>query len=252
MAENSRNEDPEKTCFVISPIGDEGTETRNRADWFLRIVETGLDGRHYRIERADKMTRPGLITEQIINAVSDADLVIADLTGQNPNVFYELAIRHREEKPVIHMILAGERPPFDVYDFRLVYYSIENPGLVDKAASELRDHIQETEKPSYKVSNPITAARGTRKLAESSDSMEQLVLGMRRQMDEMSVRLGAVELGSIPPRADESIFQGALVKSLLARKVPVPGEPPPSIHTILTGEPDVASTEDEPGPRRKK
>ena len=49
--------------------------------------------------------------------------MIADLSGYNPNAFYELAIRHMEEKPVIHMIQEGQAPPFDVKDYRAVQFS---------------------------------------------------------------------------------------------------------------------------------
>jgi len=50
--------------------------------------------------RADKISEPGIITTQIIGHIVDAELVIADLTDKNPNVFYELAIRHAIRNPI--------------------------------------------------------------------------------------------------------------------------------------------------------
>jgi len=51
-----------------------------------------------------------------------SDLVIADLTYHNPNVFYELAVRHLNKKPVIHLIKKGEKIPFDINDRRTIFY----------------------------------------------------------------------------------------------------------------------------------
>ena len=70
---------PEKLCFVISPIGAEGTAERNAADWFLEIVRAAL-GADYLIERADDHKKSGLITTQIIALIERADLIVADLT----------------------------------------------------------------------------------------------------------------------------------------------------------------------------
>jgi hypothetical protein len=56
------------------------------------------------VERADKITTPGMITSQIINRLHDVELVIADLTFHNANAFYETSIRHKVAKPIIHMI----------------------------------------------------------------------------------------------------------------------------------------------------
>jgi len=68
--------------------------------------------------RADQISSPGMIDAQIIRHLIDADLVIADLSGLNPNAFYEIGIRHMVAKPIIHMQLDGEVIPFDVMLYR--------------------------------------------------------------------------------------------------------------------------------------
>jgi hypothetical protein len=105
-------EKPKKLCFVISPIGAEGTPERNAADWFLEIVRAAL-GADYLIERADDHKKSGLITTQIIALIERADLIVADLTGHNPNVHYELGVAHAREKQVVPMMMKGDMPPFD-------------------------------------------------------------------------------------------------------------------------------------------
>src|SRR5437016_10492301 len=98
---NQSAESEEKTCFVISPIGDEGSEVRRRSDQVLKhIVRPAARKCGYSsIVRADQMSKPGLITAQVIQCLVNSNLVVADLTGHNPNVFYELAVRHAIRKP---------------------------------------------------------------------------------------------------------------------------------------------------------
>lgn len=97
-----------RICFVVGPIGDEGSETRRRSDQLLRhIIEPAAKECGYaQIIRADHMPALGVITSQIIESLMDSPLVVADLTEHNPNVFYELAIRHALKKPIVQLIQA--------------------------------------------------------------------------------------------------------------------------------------------------
>lgn len=70
--------------------------------------------------RADEIDDEGLITNQIIEHLIEDDLVVADLTGLNPNVFYEVAVRHAARKPIVHLITTGQDIPFDVANMRAV------------------------------------------------------------------------------------------------------------------------------------
>ena len=112
---------PEKLCFVIAPIGEPDSDTRKRSDQVLKhVIEPPCQERGYNVVRADKTSQPGLITTQVIDKLLKAELVVADLTEHNPNVFYELAVRHAAQKPIIHLIEDGESIPFDVADFRTI------------------------------------------------------------------------------------------------------------------------------------
>ena len=112
----------EKLCFVISPIGDQDSETRKRSDQVLRhVVRPAADICGYMAVRADEIDKPGIITSQVIQHVVNDDLVVADLTESNPNVFYELAIRHALKKPLVQIIRKGEAIPFDVFVYRVTH-----------------------------------------------------------------------------------------------------------------------------------
>ena len=70
-----------KSCFVIAPIGNEGSDTRKRSDQILRhIIDPVVVGCGYSTAlRADRISESGRITQQVIQHVTDDDLVIADL-----------------------------------------------------------------------------------------------------------------------------------------------------------------------------
>lgn len=105
----------DQECFVIAPIGDEGSEERRRSDGILNyIVRPAAEELGLTAVRADEIARPGSITLQVIEHVLEAQAVVADLTEHNPNVFYELGIRHTARKPTVLIAEEGERLPFDV------------------------------------------------------------------------------------------------------------------------------------------
>jgi hypothetical protein len=81
--------------------------------------------------RADHITQPGMITTQVFTRLWVDDLVVADLTGSNPNVFYELAVRHIRRKPFVHLIQAGAKIPFDVAPNRTIEFDFD----IEKAES---------------------------------------------------------------------------------------------------------------------
>ena len=96
--------DLDKTCFYITPIGDEGTDERKHSDLVLgQIVEPAIEalGLELVVVRADRLTQPGMISQQILQHVLGARIVVADLSFHNPNVFYELAIRHATGLPTV-------------------------------------------------------------------------------------------------------------------------------------------------------
>lgn len=110
-----------KMCFYISPIGEEESEQRKHSDLFLSsIVEPALNEFGFSVVRADNISTPGMITSQIIEHIVNARLVIADLSYHNPNVFYELSLRHTVNLPTIHLIRKSDTIPFDLNNFRTI------------------------------------------------------------------------------------------------------------------------------------
>jgi hypothetical protein len=116
-----------KTCFFISRIGDAGSPEREFSDKLLKYIiapvlqKCGYD----QPLRADHITQPGVITMQVYTHLWNDDLVIADITGSNPNVFYELAVRHIRRLPFVHLIEDGEKIPFDVAPNRTLTFGFD-------------------------------------------------------------------------------------------------------------------------------
>jgi hypothetical protein len=113
--------DWDKLCFYITPIGEDESIERKHSDLFLHsIVEPALEEFELRVVRADQIGKPGMITAQVIEHIIKSRLVIADLSFHNPNVFYELALRHTCRLPTVQIIRSTDRIPFDLNQFRTV------------------------------------------------------------------------------------------------------------------------------------
>lgn len=127
-----------KTCFVVSPIGSEGSPTRNNADkLFKYIIKPACDECDFQAIRVDKLNDANSITQTIIEQLEEADLVIADISFHNPNVFYEMGFRARTKKPIIHLKTKNEQIPFDVNTIRTFDYDLTDLDNVSEIKSRL-------------------------------------------------------------------------------------------------------------------
>ncbi len=162
---------PRPTCFVISPIGEDGSPERRRADQVLRhIIEPAASKAGYaKPQRADQIAAPGIITQQVIEAVADADLVIADLTEHNPNVFYELAIRHGLQSALVQVLESSQRLPFDIAQMRTIKFDIHDMDSVVRAREELVAQINELKNSETPMVTPVSVARDMKAMWESDD-----------------------------------------------------------------------------------
>jgi nucleoside 2-deoxyribosyltransferase len=186
--------DGDGVCFVIAPIGDSRTETRRQTDGLLKeairpVVEerVGLD-----VTAAHQMPEAGSITRQVIQRLLEAELVVADLTGLNANVMYELAVRHAKGRPVVPIAQEGTSLPFDITTERTVFYEDSMHGL-----SELKPKLEEAARAALQdeePDNPIYRAQQDFQMREASgetefedhvlDRLESLESAVRKQSRE--------------------------------------------------------------------
>ncbi|CAN5700423.1 hypothetical protein BH11PSE3_BH11PSE3_49190 [soil metagenome] len=182
-----------KECFFISPIGSADDVIRNEADWVLHaLVKPALEPT-FNVRRADAYPKNDVITNQVILAIKNADLIVADLTGHNPNVFYELAVAHAFNRPVIPMITADQRIPFDNHLMGTIMYSRARYHLWEQAKSELQQAAGEAIKPGHKISNPITLALGVERLAVSTDDKDQVIAELSNSVRRLAREFEAIK-----------------------------------------------------------
>jgi hypothetical protein len=124
---------------VIGPIGAVSSATRERSDRLLqRLICPTLAAHGYNAQRADQFTTThGDINDEIFRRLIDDELVIADLSEHNPNVYYELAIRHAVRKPFIHIIQANDKLPFDIQNMRTIQVDAGSTESIQRAAAQL-------------------------------------------------------------------------------------------------------------------
>jgi hypothetical protein len=139
--------DYSKCCFVITPIGEEGSGERKHADAMLRhLIMPVLEDIGITTVRADKISKPGHITKQVVEYIAYSQLCITDLSFGNANAHYELGIRHALKLPSIQIIRKGDRIPFDVQQARTIIIDTSDPytimDRVSSAKAELAEHVK--------------------------------------------------------------------------------------------------------------
>ena len=132
-----------KKCFVVTPIGNEGTEIRRRADHvFKYIISPVCEEMEFEPIRVDMVNQADSITQTILDYLNSAELVIADMSGHNPNAFYEMGYRAAVGKPMIHLKEKSEKIPFDVAGIRAFEYDLSDLDSVAEVKARLAKTIQ--------------------------------------------------------------------------------------------------------------
>lgn len=181
-------DDAEKICFVISPIGGEETATRKWADQTIKhLIRPAVEPHGLKVKRADEEDRAGIITTHIIQRLVSADLVVADLTGRNPNVFYELAVRHVTRKPLIQIIQAEEEIPFDVQAMRTVKFELSDPDALEVAREVLGRQVAAVLEEE-EIETPISQAVGQLAL-ESGDPGQIEIADLARAVQALTAEV---------------------------------------------------------------
>lgn len=157
-----------KKVFIVTPIGGSESATRRAADGLIvSVLEPLLEGLGYDVFVAHKISLTGSITKQVIEHLLEDELVICNLSELNPNVMYELAVRHAAGKPVITLAENGTRLPFDIADERTIFYTNDMRGVAELTPA-LKSAIAESADKADQ-DNPISRVRQHRALIDSLD-----------------------------------------------------------------------------------
>lgn len=172
-------------CFFITPIGKEGSEERKRSDGVLEfIVSRAAQELSLTAVRADQIAEPGQITLQVIEHVLGARAAVADLTGLNANVFYELAVRHTARLPTVLIAEKGCTLPFDIAQMRTIFFDHTDLASADQCRRDITAHLREALENGA-VDSPIATTVDVRTM-QSGSAVERNVAELVTSVEEMA------------------------------------------------------------------
>ncbi|MCU9947542.1 hypothetical protein [Pseudomonas sp. PDM13] len=201
-------EDTNKRCFVVTPIGGDNTPTRRAADGLISaVIKPVLAGLGFDTYVAHEISVQGSITRQVIEHILDDELVVANLSELNPNVMYELAVRHCVGRPVVVLAVSGTRLPFDISDERTIFYDNDMHGVVD-LQPRLAEAIQSA-MAAEKPDNPVYRVTEHKVLREAVGTDDAQTLLMEK-MDFIESSLLELKAERLSPAITDDVTGGLL------------------------------------------
>jgi len=178
------------------PIGKTGTPDHAQYRAVYHNLKPVVEKAGYSVLRADDVQKSGAITKDIVKRLGESDLVVADLTELNPNVFYELGVRHALRGKGTVMILDDKRTPdipFDLSAYRVIKFSGDLTGI-DVLAQALSQFLEEgtTDEPSRR-DNPVHDWFPTLPVNVIENSDQAATAPLRQEIRALHDRLAAYE-----------------------------------------------------------
>jgi hypothetical protein len=222
-----------KKCFSIMPFG----ESFRDID---RIITEAAKQVNFEYVRGDLSKRPGSILAQIIQEIKHSDIVVADITGNNPNVFYELGIAHQilgPDQVILITQSVNEKQPYDIHQFRQLVYEHNKKGRAKLRAALPERLLEAAAAISYHEHWKIIRGRLPRTKMIVNDLKKVITQAGDKELEGVTFRIIA-SLGSLaisnnePPDSDsdkeyldallqerdtlkEALLKGARLKSII-------------------------------------
>jgi hypothetical protein len=145
----------ENTCFVVSPFGTDDTDRKHFRFVLDDLIRPAVEATNLglRVFRADESSASGSFVREIVGYLAQAHSVIADLSGRNANVFYELGIRHALSPRTILIAGRVDDIPSDLREYRALVYG--SPVRADPFKAQLQAALREIAENPDRPDNPV-------------------------------------------------------------------------------------------------
>jgi hypothetical protein len=188
------------------------------------VIKPAFDesGYRYTVVRADEIDRSGSFIKDILESIYSAHVVIADLTGQNPNVFYELGVRHSLRPRTILIAQNIDDIPSDLREYRTIIYDTTAKGAAG-FKKRIKSFLTEMQKEPERPDNPvldrlgsITENRLSQLEAEKDSLKEELSKYLSGKMHKTTDPAKSVSAANVRVRFDRILsLKGAEHQSIL-------------------------------------
>ncbi len=203
-----------KKCFVIMPYGgNDPAAQKHFSGVFKTIISPAVRNAGYEPKRSDLGGEPGNITTDIIRDLADSEVVIADLTTGNPNVFFELGIRHAFRKSgTVHLVDKSHGLPFDLRTYRAIEYTDDMADVPD-VQQKIEEAIQRRIDQPDRADNPVHDAipelpidlrsTGDKALTDQLRTAQEKLEGLRKENDKLTAELAQYRPATSTGDADD-------------------------------------------------
>jgi len=187
-----------KSCFTIMPFGGWFN------DYYETIYKPAIEAAGFNACRADDLFRPSTIVHDIWEYTQKASVILADLSGKNPNVFYELGLAHAIAKPAILITESIDDVPFDLRALRVLEYDKNEPRWGENLQERITNAINEiSSSPLQSVLPAFLSVSHTSKPKTVSES-EKSVLELKRDIDLLRSEVSHLRMRRKSIRPDEA------------------------------------------------
>ena len=216
-------------CFAIMPFG----------GWFdgyySSIYQPAINDAGLVPKRADDLYRPSTIVNDIWAYTRQAKLVLADLSGKNPNVFYELGLAHALAKPAILVAETMNDVPFDLRALRVIEYDKNEPNWGESLKEKITKAIREVLSAPLAAVLPAFLEAKPNAEKQTLSEHEKKMIEMRQEIDLLTRELrsrGDLEHRPMVRSSDEAesllrrFIQMGMPPSMIVREMIDRGVPP--------------------------
>jgi prefoldin subunit 5 len=186
--------DSQNDAFVILPFEEpfEGL--------YEDILSPALEEKGYRVNKADSQGTQRNIVKDVVEGISTADLLIADLTDLNPNVFYELGIAHTQGVPTILITQDLGELPFDLEAYTTIEYSLKYDEA-DILKEEIKDIGERHAEGNVRFGSPVSdhtdiEIAQQEAVGESADGLEDRDDENSKKKDKSELNMGILDYAS--------------------------------------------------------